>query len=67
MKRSSSPITRSLSHLDSASNLLASAAEVATSEVHIAGLRRLSVGLALLRSPLERIAASLSKESLCTK
>ena len=62
LMKTNNAIKRSMSHLDSASNLLAEAAEVAPSEVHTSGLRRLSVGLALLRAPLARIGAELQNE-----
>ena len=51
-----------MSHLERASDLLTVAAESATDQIHVAGLRRLAVGVALLRAPLEKIAARLSGE-----
>ena len=52
-------IAMNIAHLEKASNLLGTAAEDTKDEVHVVGLRRLSIGLAQLRAPLERIAASL--------
>lgn len=51
-----------MGHLERASDLLASAAEATNDQVHVAGLRRLAVGLALLRAPLARIGAELRSE-----
>jgi len=51
-----------MAHLERASDLLTVAAESATDQIHVAGLRRLAVGLALLRAPLARIGAELKNQ-----